>query len=122
MFPHAFAEESVRCPVLRRTVPDGPALTLQIEQEHQAVNELVTLDRARDAVDSARQPSHGRGTAASDRISRRLTDTAHASSGYPECGGARTAAPPAAERSIRISGPKKSSTLRVPSATKPCWT
>jgi hypothetical protein len=42
VFPHAFAEEAVLWPVLRRTVPDGPQLTLQIEQEHQEVNELVT--------------------------------------------------------------------------------
>ena len=42
VFPHAFAEESVLWPVLRRSLPDGPALTLQIEQEHQEVNELVT--------------------------------------------------------------------------------
>jgi hypothetical protein len=43
VFPHAFAEESVLWPVLRRVLPDGPALTLRIEQEHQEVNELVTL-------------------------------------------------------------------------------
>ncbi len=42
VFPHAFAEESVLWPVLRRALPDGPALTVQIEQEHQEVNELVT--------------------------------------------------------------------------------
>ena len=42
VFPHAFAEESVLWPALRRLLPDGPQLTLQIEQEHQEVNELVT--------------------------------------------------------------------------------
>jgi len=42
VFPHAFAEESVLWPVFRRVLPDGPALTLQIEREHQEVNELVT--------------------------------------------------------------------------------
>lgn len=42
VFPHAFAEEAVLWPVLRRRVADGAALTLQIEQEHQEVNELVT--------------------------------------------------------------------------------
>jgi hypothetical protein len=42
VFPHAFAEEAVLWPVLRRTLSDGPALTLQIEREHQEVNELVT--------------------------------------------------------------------------------
>ncbi len=42
VFPHAFAEESVLWPVMRRVLPDGEALTLQVEQEHQEVNELVT--------------------------------------------------------------------------------
>jgi hemerythrin superfamily protein len=42
VFPHAFAEESVLWPVLRRVLPDGEQITLQVEQEHQEVNELVT--------------------------------------------------------------------------------
>lgn len=42
VFPHAFAEESVLWPILRRTLPDGEELTVQVEQEHQEVNELVT--------------------------------------------------------------------------------
>ena len=42
VFPHAFAEEAVLWPVLRRVLPDGPELTLQVEGEHQEVNELVT--------------------------------------------------------------------------------
>jgi hemerythrin superfamily protein len=41
VFSHAFAEEAVLWPVLRRALPDGEALTLQVEQEHQEVNELV---------------------------------------------------------------------------------
>jgi hypothetical protein len=40
VFPHAFAEESVLWPVVRRDLPDGQALTLQVEREHQEVNEL----------------------------------------------------------------------------------
>ena len=40
VFPHAFAEESVLWPVVRRLVPDGEALTSEVEQEHQEVNEL----------------------------------------------------------------------------------
>ncbi|SDE61989.1 hemerythrin domain-containing protein [Auraticoccus monumenti] len=40
VFPHAFAEESVLWPVIRRVLPEGEALTLQIEQEHQEINEL----------------------------------------------------------------------------------
>lgn len=46
VFPHAFAEESVLWPVMRRVLPDGEALTLQVEQEHQEVNELATRSRA----------------------------------------------------------------------------
>jgi hemerythrin superfamily protein len=42
VFPHAFAEESVLWPVLRRLLPDGHRLTLEVEQEHQEVNELWT--------------------------------------------------------------------------------
>jgi hypothetical protein len=42
VFPHAFAEEAVLWPVIRRVLPDGQALTLQVEEEHQEVNELVT--------------------------------------------------------------------------------
>lgn len=41
VFPHAFAEESVLWPVLRRVLPDGAELTLEVEREHQEVNELV---------------------------------------------------------------------------------
>ena len=41
VFSHAFAEESVLWPVLRRVLPDGEALTLRVEEEHQEVNELV---------------------------------------------------------------------------------
>jgi hemerythrin superfamily protein len=40
VFPHAFAEESVIWPEVRRVLPDGEQLTLQVEQEHQEVNEL----------------------------------------------------------------------------------
>jgi hemerythrin superfamily protein len=42
VFSHAFAEETVLWPVLRRVLPDGEALTLQVEKEHQEVNELVS--------------------------------------------------------------------------------
>src|SRR4051794_25318208 len=42
VFSHAFAEESVLWPVVRRVLPDGEELTLRIEAEHQEVNELVT--------------------------------------------------------------------------------
>src|SRR5690606_34652933 len=42
VFPHAFAEEAVLWPVLRRVLPEGRQLTLKVEMEHQAINELVT--------------------------------------------------------------------------------
>jgi len=42
VFSHAFAEETVLWPVIRRVLPDGDALTLRIEEEHQEVNELVS--------------------------------------------------------------------------------
>ena len=42
VFPHAFAEESVLWPAIRRVLPDGEALTRQVEKEHQEVNQLVT--------------------------------------------------------------------------------
>jgi hemerythrin superfamily protein len=41
VFSHAFAEETVLWPVIRRVLPDGDALTQQVEEEHQEVNELV---------------------------------------------------------------------------------
>jgi hemerythrin superfamily protein len=42
VFSHAFAEETVLWPVIRRVQPDGDALTLQVEEEHQEVNELTS--------------------------------------------------------------------------------
>jgi hypothetical protein len=47
VFPHAFAEEAVLWPVIRSALPDGHELTLQVEREHQRINELVDqLERA----------------------------------------------------------------------------
>ena len=46
VFPHAFAEEAVLWPALRRVSADGEELTLDVELEHQEVNELFArLDR-----------------------------------------------------------------------------
>jgi hemerythrin superfamily protein len=42
VFSHAFAEETVLWPVVRRVLPDGEAITLRVEEEHQEVNELVS--------------------------------------------------------------------------------
>lgn len=60
VFPHAFAEESVLWPVMRRTLPDGEELTLQVEREHQEVNELVTRLEHLDAFTADRQPALNR--------------------------------------------------------------
>ena len=56
VFSHAFAEETVLWPVMRRVLPDGEALTLRIEEEHQEVNELVAA-LERDGVDSPERPA-----------------------------------------------------------------
>ena len=56
VFSHAFAEETVIWPVVRRVLPDGEALTLQIEEEHQEVNELVTA-LERDGLEHPERPA-----------------------------------------------------------------
>jgi hemerythrin superfamily protein len=56
VFSHAFAEETVLWPVLRRVLPDGDALTLQVEKEHQEVNELVSA-LERDGLDDPDRPA-----------------------------------------------------------------
>ena len=63
VFPHAFAEESVLWPLLRRVLPDGEELTLQVEEEHQEINELWTRLKTEPAS------QHGR-----DRIVARLVE------------------------------------------------
>jgi hemerythrin superfamily protein len=56
VFSHAFAEETVLWPVMRRVLPDGEALTLRIEEEHQEVNELVSaLEEG--GLDDPRRPA-----------------------------------------------------------------
>jgi hemerythrin superfamily protein len=48
VFSHAFAEEAVLWPALRRTLADGEALTLEVEREHQEINEIISaVDRSR---------------------------------------------------------------------------
>jgi hemerythrin superfamily protein len=56
VFAHAFAEEAVLWPVMRRVLPDGHELTLQVEQEHQEVNELVTRIEGTVAGSADRRP------------------------------------------------------------------
>ncbi|MFO6454173.1 MULTISPECIES: hemerythrin domain-containing protein [unclassified Aeromicrobium] len=67
VFPHAFAEESVLWPVLRRVLPDGEALTLQVEQEHQEVTEIWTSLEVHSQDDPRREPLL-------DRLTRVLQD------------------------------------------------
>jgi hypothetical protein len=41
VFPHAYAEETIVWPLIRRVLPDGHELTLRVELEHQEINELA---------------------------------------------------------------------------------
>ncbi|MFI9771222.1 hemerythrin domain-containing protein [Streptomyces sp. NPDC052415] len=41
VFSHAFAEETVLWPAVRRSVPGGDELTSRVEEEHQQINHLV---------------------------------------------------------------------------------
>ncbi|MFC8141005.1 hemerythrin domain-containing protein [Streptomyces paradoxus] len=41
VFSHAFAEETVLWPAVRRSVTDGEELTSRVEEEHQQINDLV---------------------------------------------------------------------------------
>jgi hemerythrin superfamily protein len=52
VFPHAFAEEAVLWPVVRRVVPGGEQLTLEVEEEHQEINELTTRLEAHPAAET----------------------------------------------------------------------
>lgn len=58
VFPHAFAEESVLWPALRRILPgdEGERLTLQVEQEHQEVNHLVVRLDSEELTEAERRP------------------------------------------------------------------
>ena len=56
VFTHAFAEEAVLWPAIRKALPDGDQLTLTIEEEHQEINELVAqLDTT--ALDDPSRPA-----------------------------------------------------------------
>lgn len=47
VFTHAFAEEAVLWPAIRRALPEGEELTLEIEREHQEINEVISaVDRS----------------------------------------------------------------------------
>jgi hypothetical protein len=56
VFPHAFAEETILWPLMRRVLPDGEELTLRVELEHQEINELATrLESLEQGSDERRQ-------------------------------------------------------------------
>ncbi len=55
VFSHAFAEESVLWPVVRRSVPDGEELTARVEDEHQQINDLIAGIERLDPGDPARE-------------------------------------------------------------------
>ncbi len=63
VFPHAYAEETILWPVIRRHLADGHELTLQVEVEHQEINELAT-----------RLESLDHGSAERDRVLERLVE------------------------------------------------
>jgi hemerythrin superfamily protein len=50
-FSHAFAEETVLWPALRRLAYDGEELTSRVEQEHQEINDLVAAVERTDPAD-----------------------------------------------------------------------
>jgi hemerythrin superfamily protein len=54
VFPHAFAEEAVLFPAARKRLPAGEALSLDIEQDHQEINEVYA------AVERSRRGDPGR--------------------------------------------------------------
>ncbi|MFD3330680.1 hemerythrin domain-containing protein [Streptomyces sp. NPDC058701] len=65
-FSHAFAEETVLWPALRRLAPDGEELTSQVEEEHQQINELAIEIQSTDPDD----PRHDQLTAAAFALIR----------------------------------------------------
>jgi hypothetical protein len=56
VFPHAFAEEALLWPAIRKALPDGEQLTLRVEKEHQEINELVVRLESTPLGDPARRP------------------------------------------------------------------
>ncbi|MER7622938.1 hemerythrin domain-containing protein [Streptomyces sp. NPDC126503] len=55
VFGHAFAEETVLWPAVRRSVPDGEALTARVEEEHQEINRLTSEIERLPPGDDARE-------------------------------------------------------------------
>ncbi|WP_028812955.1 hemerythrin domain-containing protein [Streptomyces flavidovirens] len=59
-FSHAFAEEVVLWPALRRLAPDGQELTAQVEEEHQEINNLVAEMERMEPQDAGHDQLAGR--------------------------------------------------------------
>ncbi|HWU09833.1 MAG TPA: hemerythrin domain-containing protein [Streptomyces sp.] len=55
VFSHAFAEETVLWPVVRRGVPGGEELTASVEEEHQQINDLTSEIERLDPRDPKRE-------------------------------------------------------------------
>ncbi|MFD5271640.1 hemerythrin domain-containing protein [Streptomyces sp. NPDC058335] len=55
VFSHAFAEETVLWPAVRRCVVDGQELTARVEDEHQQINDLVADIERLKPVDPERE-------------------------------------------------------------------
>lgn len=60
VFSHAFAEEVVLWPALRRLAPDGEELTARVEEEHQEINDLVAEMERMDPADPRHDQLAGR--------------------------------------------------------------
>ncbi|MFD6245923.1 hemerythrin domain-containing protein [Streptomyces roseolus] len=65
-FSHAFAEETVLWPALRRLAADGEELTSRVEAEHQQINDLAVEIRSTDP----RDPRHDQLVAAAFALIR----------------------------------------------------
>ncbi|MFF8556805.1 hemerythrin domain-containing protein [Streptomyces sp. NPDC015501] len=55
VFSHAFAEETVLWPVVRRSVTGGEELTARVEEEHQQINDLTSEIERLDPQDPERE-------------------------------------------------------------------
>ncbi|MEU0306479.1 hemerythrin domain-containing protein [Streptomyces cyaneofuscatus] len=55
VFSHAFAEETVLWPAVRRSVTDGEELTARVEEEHQQINDLTSEIERLDPQDPERE-------------------------------------------------------------------
>ncbi|MEU5253672.1 hemerythrin domain-containing protein [Streptomyces longwoodensis] len=121
VFSHAFAEETVLWPAVRRLVEDGEELTSRVEEEHQQINDFVAdierldpgsperEDKVRQAFALIRQDIRDEEDLLLPRSRRPCPRTGSAGSARP---GTRSAGapPPTRTRSSRAARP-----------ATPCW-